>query len=207
MKHEWKKHEKEIYMPKDKPMLVTVPKYNYFMIKGKGNPNGEDFASRIEVLYSLSYSIKMLPKKGFIPGGYFDYTVYPLEGIWDGTGAFNEEGKINKEELIYTLMIRQPEFVTESIARMTEVKLISTKPHPLINDVKFGSVEDGRCIQLMHTGSYDAETQSFEKMNMFMEESGLRRKNALHREIYINDARKTATEKRKTVLRYMIEEN
>jgi len=174
MKHEWKKDEKGIYMPKDKPMLVTVPKYNYFMINGKGNPNGDDFASRIEVLYSLSYSIKMLPKKGFIPGGYFDYTVYPLEGIWDGSGTFNNAGKINKDELIYTLMIRQPEFVTEAVARMTVIKLISTKPHPLINEVKFGTIEDGMCVQLMHTGSYDDEIQSFQKMQLFMEENGFK---------------------------------
>lgn len=207
MKHEWKKHEKEIYIPKDKPILVTVPKYNYFMIQGKGNPNDDDFASRIEVLYRLSYSIKMLPKKGFIPGGYFDYTVYPLEGIWDGSDAFDEAGEINKEELKYTLMIRQPEFVTEAIARMTVIKLISTKPHPLIKEVKFGTMEDGMCVQLMHTGSYNNEKHSFEKMNAFIEGNALKRKNSLHREIYINDARKTVEEKRKTVLRFTVEKN
>ena len=205
MKHEWKKHEKEIYIPDDKPVIVTVPKYNYFMIEGKGNPNTEDFASRIELLYSLSYSIKMLPKKGFIPGGYFDYSVYPLEGMWDSSQDLNDEGEIDKEKLVYTLMIRQPEFVTEAVARMTEVKLISTKPHPLINEVKFGSIEDGLCVQLMHTGSYNNEKQSFEKMNTFIEQNGLKRKDLLHREVYINDPSKTVEEKRKTVLRYRVE--
>ena len=128
-------------------------------------------------------------------------------GIWYGSYAFNEAGEINKDGLKYKLMVRQPEFVTESVARMTVVKLISTKPHPLIKYVKFGAVGDGMCVQLMHTGSYDSERQSFEKMNAFIEENGLERKNFLHRETYINDPRKTVEEKRKTVLRYMVEKN
>ena len=39
MKHEWKKHEKEIYLPKNIPALIKIPEYKYFMIQGKGNPN------------------------------------------------------------------------------------------------------------------------------------------------------------------------
>ena len=37
MKHEWKKHEKNIYLPGLRPVLVTVPQQNFFMISGKGN--------------------------------------------------------------------------------------------------------------------------------------------------------------------------
>lgn len=63
MKNEWKKNEKDIYLPKVEPQIVKVPKYNYFVIDGQGNPNGEEFSEAIGVLYSLSYHIKMLPKK------------------------------------------------------------------------------------------------------------------------------------------------
>ncbi|MDQ7861101.1 hypothetical protein RCO48_08820 [Peribacillus frigoritolerans] len=85
------------------------------MIKGKGNPNEHEFAEKIGVLYSLAYAVRMMPKQGYTPAGYFEYTVYPLEGIWDLT----EEGKkldtLNKDELLYTIMIRQPDFVTKQI--------------------------------------------------------------------------------------------
>ena len=94
MKHEWRKHEKEYYMPKEKPVLVDIPEFKFFMIKGKGNPNSEEFSEAIGVLYSLAYAIRMMPKNGYTPEGYFEYTVYPLEGIWDLT----EEGK--KQEII-----------------------------------------------------------------------------------------------------------
>jgi hypothetical protein len=63
MKHEWRKKEKTIYLPKPKPELVTLPSYKYFMISGRGNPNDDFFAEYITVLYSLSYGVKMSPKK------------------------------------------------------------------------------------------------------------------------------------------------
>lgn len=42
MKHEWRKHEKDLYMPKAKAEIVTVPKQKFFTIKGQGNPNFEE---------------------------------------------------------------------------------------------------------------------------------------------------------------------
>lgn len=204
MKYEWKKEEKDIYMPKNKVSLVEVPKYRYFMIKGKGNPNEKDFSDRIEVLYRLSYSIKMMPKRGFIPGGYFEYSVYPLEAVWN-KAEVDETGKVaDKDKMEYTLMIRQPEFVTESIARMTVTNIISTNPHPLINEVNFASVEDGLSIQVMHLGTYDSENESFDKLKAFAEDNKLTIDYSSHREIYISNAKRTAPEKLKTVLRYKI---
>lgn len=80
MKFEWRKKEKDLYIPKQKPELVTVPKQKFLMIQGKGNPNHEEFAERVGVLYSLAYAIRMMPRNGYTPEGYFEYTVYPLEG-------------------------------------------------------------------------------------------------------------------------------
>ena len=52
---------------------------NFFIIEGKGNPNNSiEFQNAVEGLYGLSYAIKMMPKNGLTPDGYFDYTVYPL---------------------------------------------------------------------------------------------------------------------------------
>ncbi|MDO7486881.1 GyrI-like domain-containing protein [Peribacillus frigoritolerans] len=115
MKYEWRKQEKNLYIPKQKPELVTIPEQKFFLIKGIGNPNENEFAEKIGVLYSLAYAVRMMPKQGYTPAGYFEYTVFPLEGIWDLT----EEGKkldtLNKDELLYTIMIRQPDFVTKDI--------------------------------------------------------------------------------------------
>jgi len=121
MKHEWRKKEKELYIPKQKPELVTVPEQIFFMIKGSGNPNNEDFAERIGVLYSLAYAIRMMPKNGYTPEGYFEYTVYPLEGIWDLSEEGRQLEELDKDELLYTIMIRQPDFVSSDVVELLQI--------------------------------------------------------------------------------------
>lgn len=204
MKYEWRKQEKNLYMPKQKPELIIVPEQKFFMIKGKGNPNNEEFSEKIGVLYSLAYAIRMMPKQGYTPEGYFEYTVYPLEGIWDLT----EEGKkldtLNKDELLYTIMIRQPDFVTKEVVDKAFENVRKKKPHPLLNDVTFGTIKDGLSVQMLHIGSYDNELESFEAMQEFVINNNLERAYLQHREIYLSDVRKVEPAKLKTVLRYMV---
>ncbi len=207
MKHEWRKKEKEIYLPKNKPVRIQIPEFGYFSIEGKGNPNDESFAEYIGVLYSLSYAIKMSPKKGIEPEGYFEYAVYPLEGVWD----INEEakktfsGNIDKNDLVFNLMIRQPDFVDEEYALMMVEKVKKSKPHELLSQVRFEHIVDGECIQMLHLGSYDDEPESFQKMEDFAGKENLNRISKVHREIYLTDARKVEPEKLKTVLRFEVE--
>ena len=131
MKHEWKKNEKQFYLPKNKPELISVPEFKFFTIEGNGNPNDEFFAEYIGVLYSLSYGIKMSPKKGIEPKGYFDYTVYPLEGVWDLNEKAKKsfDGTINKNDLVFKLMIRQPDFVDKDFALQILEQTTKKKPH------------------------------------------------------------------------------
>lgn len=204
MKFEWKKHEKEFYMPKNQVELIKVPEFKFFMINGKGNPNNQQFSEEIGVLYSLSYAVKMMPKSGITPDGYFDYTVFPLEGVWDITDKGKQENTLDKNELIYTIMIRQPDFVTEEIA-MKAIEIVKRKkPHPLLEQVIFDSMNDGLCVQILHNGSYDSEPNSFAVMENYCEENNFKRITKKHREIYISDARKTESSKLKTVLRYRV---
>lgn len=204
MKFEWKKQEKNLYLPKEKPELITVPKQRFFMINGKGNPNGEEFSEKVGVLYSLSYAIRMMPKQGYEPDGYYEYTVYPLEGLWDLTEKGKESNTLDKNELLYTIMIRQPNFVTQEVAHKAFENVRKKKNHPLLDDVTFETIEDGLSVQMMHIGSYDDEPQSFEQMKNFIKENNLEITTLKHREIYISDVRKTEKSKLKTVLRYIV---
>ena len=137
---------------------------------------------------------------------YYDYTVYPLEGVWD----LDENAKANgmkvldKNSLVYTIMIRQPEFITEEIAYENLNRVKRKKPNELLDIVKFENIEEGACVQMLHQGSYDEEPESFKKMALFAAEHNLRRKYHFHREIYLTDARKTTPEKLKTVLRFQV---
>lgn len=205
MKHEWRKQDKELYLPKTKPVCITVPEMKFFMLDGRGNPNSEAFAEAIQVLYSLSYAVKMMPKSGVTPEGYFDYTVFPLEGVWDLDEEGRKAGKLDKDRLVYTIMMRQPDFVTEELAQKVIESIKEKKPHDLLDSVRFESMEEGHCVQMTHIGSYDDEPSSFAMMEEFCMANGLKRISKIHREIYISDARKTESDKLNTVLRFKVE--
>lgn len=146
----------------------------------------------------------MLPKSGITPEGYYEYTVYPLEGIWD----LNEEGRkldyLDKNHFVYHLMIRQPDFVTEELFRKAVENVSAKKKHLSAESAQFKRISDGLSIQMMHHGSYDDEPKTFSIMDQYCEENGLIRIDKRHREIYISDPRKTASDKLKTVLRYKV---
>lgn len=207
MKHEWKKQEKIYYLPQNKPEKIDVPSFKFFTIRGEGNPNDDFFGEYIGVLYSLSYAIKMSPKAGFAPDNYFEYTVYPLEGVWDiSEDAKKKKSKIlDKDMFVFNLMIRQPDFVTKNFAHEALERTKKKKPHNLLDKVKFESIEEGNCVQMLHVGSYDDEPQSFNQMQQFADKNNLKRKHHFHREIYLSDARKVTPEKLKTVLRFQVE--
>lgn len=204
MKHDWKKNDKHFYLPKGKPESIVLPEFRFFTLKGAGNPNDAFFAEYIGVLYSLSYAVKMSRRQGIAPEGYYEYSVFPLEGVWDikeeARAAY--QGRIDKDTLVFTLMIRQPDFVTPYFAQSILNHVAAKKPHPLLSEVQFESITEGPCVQMLHTGSYDSEPASFAAMEAFAEAEGLVRSSKLHREIYLSDARRVAPEKLKTVLRF-----
>ena len=205
-KVEWRKDEKSLYMPTAHPTLIRVPAFKFFVLEGSGNPNGPDFAACVAALYSLAYAVRMSSRQGLVLDGYFDYSVYPLEGVWDISDALKKryDGTLDKNELVYRLMIRQPEFLTEDAAMGIIDRVQTKKPQPLLKQVMFEGYEEGACVQMLHLGSYDGEPASFEEMERFAGLEGRRRESKRHREIYLSDARKVAAEKLKTVLRFRV---
>lgn len=224
-KREWKKEDKGLYLPKGVPTVIEVPSLNFFVLEGQGNPNSPFFAECIEALYGASYAVRMSHKGKNIPEGYYEYTVYPLEGVWDLT----EVGRVKqaqwqekaekegldtkaqkdvtflKDEFLFKLMIRQPDFLTPELGAAFVQEAAKKKKNTLIEKVYFTAYTEGKCIQMLHEGSYDSEPESFGKMEAFATEMGLKRRSKRHREIYLSDARKTSSEFLKTVLRFEVE--
>ncbi|MEG0285433.1 MULTISPECIES: GyrI-like domain-containing protein [Vagococcus] len=207
MKHEWRKQEKEIYLPKSIE-IREIPRYSFLMFEGEGDPNSEMFSQQIEALYSVSYAIRMMLKKGETTDS-FVYTVYPLEGIWTTKDGSKDEN-LNKDQLVYRIMIRQPEQVNLEMVSQAIQQTIKKKDNPYLNQLSFETYEDGMSIQMIHVGSFDTELESFKQMDRFLEGTAYERdwimESYVHREIYLSDARKVVPEKRKTVLRYKLKE-
>ena len=145
-------------------------------------------------------------KPDMAPSGHYDFTVYPLEGVWDinDKAKRNFTGIVDKDDLVYEIMLRQPDFVTESYFQQILDIAKGKNPNPLFDEVEFVEAEEGLCLQMLHVGPFDTEAESFKIMEEFASDQGLSRESKLHREIYLSDFRKTAPEKLKTVLRFKI---
>jgi hypothetical protein len=213
-KLDYKKEYKNLYQPKTTPMIVDVPKMKFIMIDGKGNPNDEsgEYVKAIELLYGLSYTIKMSNKSGNAPPDFFEYVVPPLEGLW-WTEVDRPFETSQKDKLIWTSMIRQPEFVTDEVFKWAVDELKKKKPHLDTSKARLKEFEEGLCVQMMHLGPYDTEAVTVKAIDDFAASSGY--VNAIsetspggiirrHHEIYLNDPRKVDPEKMKTVVRHPI---
>ena len=207
MPFDFKKEYKEFYMPKGKPEIVTVPKMNYIAVRGKGNPNEEEgeYKKSIELLYGIAYTIKMSKKGDHKIEGYFDYVVPPLEGFW---WQENVDGidYSHKENFQWISVIRLPDFVTKADFEWATEEATRKKKMDF-SKVEFLTLEEGLCVQCMHSGSYDDEPATVAAMDKFIADNGY--KNDIsdtrrHHEIYLSDARKAAPEKLKTVIRHPI---
>lgn len=201
-KVDFKKDYKDLYLPKNKPALIDVPPMNFIMFDGAGDPNCEEYQQAVGALYALTYTIKMSKMKGDQPPGYYEYVVPPLEGLWwISGGAFSF---IERNNWLWTSMIRQPEFVTPAVFAWARKECHRKKPELDLSKARFETFSEGLCVQIMHIGPYSDEPISIELLKAFMEKNGLvdqtgsERK---HHEIYLSDPRKTAPEKLKTVLR------
>ena len=203
MKYEWRKANREIYQIKSVPCLIDLPAQSFIMIDGKGNPNAADFSERVGALYSLAYAIKMNYKKTAAEQEFTDFTVYPLEGLWQQ----EQEGELIKEELIYTIMIGQPDFITGEMVKKALEQVRVKKPNPLYDEIRFEEMTEGACVAMLHLGPFDEEPQSFAKMDTFCQNHQLTRMSNTHREIYLNNLNRTDPSKLKTILRYMVQKD
>ena len=197
-KIDYKKELKHLYKSSAKKVeIVDVPQMNFLMINGIGDPNtAQEYQDAIEVLFSVSYTLKFMIKKSDLE---IDYGVMPLEGLWwaDDMTQFNVEDKSNWK---WTSMIMQPEPVSRNdvIEAIAEVK--EKKDPVALQKIRFESFREGYSVQIMHIGPWSEEQPTIDKLHNYAEEQGFKLRGK-HHEIYLSDPRRTAPEKLKTVIR------
>ena len=203
MAFDYKKEYKELYMSKNKPEILTVPKMNYIAVRGKGNPNekGGAYQNAISVLYAVAYTLKI----DYKIEGFFEYVVPPLEGFWwqeDTDGVdYTDKSKFN-----WISVIRLPDFVSQKDFDWA-VETASKKKKLDCSSAEFMSIDEGMCVQMMHLVAFDDEPATVAVMDEYIKQNGYANdmnKDRLHHEIYLSDARKVAPEKWKTVIRHPI---
>lgn len=231
-KRDYKKEFPDLYLPKKKPMLIEVPEMTFLQVAGKGDPNtSAAYKDALAVLYGLSFGIKMSLKFGRVPQEVLsgmeleegsavmegNYVVPPLEGLWwtteEGTG-FDGKNLVDKEELCWFSLIRQPDEVTEELFTWAKKELQKKKPDLPAADAELVRYKEGLCVQILHVGPYDTEPASIELLEQFAAEEGYEEdfcvggpkpsRGRYHHEIYLGDPRRTAPERLKTVIRHPV---
>ncbi len=202
---DYKKDYKDLYQSKTIPTVVEVGEIQFVAVEGSGNPNEEngEYQKAIEVLYGIQYTIKMSKKGIFIPKGYFDYVVPPLEGFWWLESGKENFSSGNKSKYCWLSVIRLPEFVDENVFTWA-CEEVSKKKKIDTTKAKFLKITEGLCVQCLHIGTYDDETKTLKMMNDFIETNNLQSditEMRRHHEIYLSDPRKTDVSKLKTILR------
>ena len=210
MPFDFKKEYKELYLPKNKPQIVNVPKANYIAIRGQGNPNEEGGAYKqaIGILYAVAYTLKMSYKTDYKIDGFYEYVVPPLEGFWWQDGICGVDYS-KKDEFNWISIIRLPDFITRENFDWA-VKTASEKKKIDCSKAEFLTIEEGLCVQIMHIGSFDDEPATVTLMDKYLEENGYEKDfsdTRLHHEIYLSDPRKTTPGKQKTVIRHPVKKD
>lgn len=202
---DFKKDRKDLYNPTIAPSIVDVPEMLYIMVDGKGDPNtSESYIESMQILYGLSYTIRMNKAET----GYAEFVVPPPEGLWSLADASFTGGAIrDKGELIWTMMMRQPPFVTPQVFEDAKEKLLKKKPELDLSLARLEAFAEGLCVQAMHLGPYEDEPATVRLMERYREQRGFKPDftgNRRHHEIYLSSPQRTVPEKMKTVLRHPI---
>jgi len=198
-----KKHLKSLYQPSAKEVeLVRVPKFNYLMIDGEGDPNNsQSFQDATQALYALAYTLKFMIKGEKS----VDYPVMGLDGLW-WMEDMSQFGMENRAAWRWTLMILQPPVVTKPLFVKAVKQAMEKKGIVALQNIRFESYNEGLSVQIMHIGPYAEEGPTIQKLHSAARERGCELRGK-HHEIYLGDPRKSKPEKLRTVIRQPIQKS
>lgn len=188
-----------LYQPPTKEVVrIEVPTMNFLMVDGEGDPNtSQQFTDAVEAVYSLSYTLKFMVKKG--PEA-IDYGVMPLEGLWwaEDMATF---GAGDKSKWKWTVMIMQPEYITREMVDAAVVEVRKKKKSLVaLPKVRFEAFSEGVVAQTMHIGPFSDEGPTVQRVHEFIAGCGCKR-SGKHHEIYLSDIRRADPAKWRTVVR------
>lgn len=192
------KDHPELYKGKAEWVRVSVPERTVIAVDGSGDPNtSAAYAAALAALYGIAYTAKFALKKA----GRDDFKVAPLEGLWWSENYAVFMNATDKNAWNWTMFIPVPEFVTADDIEAAREAVAKKHPETDYSKVERRSITEGDCVQYFWLGPYDQEAEVLLPLHRGgLEAMGLT-ENGHHHEVYLNDPRRNAPEKLKTVLR------
>ncbi len=191
------KKYKEFFTAKLKPELIDVPPTKYLMVDGRGEPGGESYQAKVGALYNIAYKVKFQAKEMEK-----DFVVCKLQGLWwfdDYSGPTPP-----REEWNWTMMIRQPDYVTEEMFENGKQAAYAKTPIPELLDIRLEEYHEALSAQIMHLGPYSEEEATIEILHNFVADQGFNLRGK-HHEIYLKNPLRTDPKNLKTIIRHPVE--
>lgn len=182
--------------------VIEVPKLQYLMIDGLGDPNtSAEYAQALQALYPVAYKLKFASKQELGR----DYVVPPLEGLWWAQNMDAFTVARDKSKWHWTMMIMVPDWIDQAFLDAAIGQVAAKNAPAALNLVRLENLDEGLSIQTLHIGSYDDEAGVLAQMHgEFIPQENLHMVGK-HHEIYLSDPRKTAPEKLRTILRQPVQ--
>lgn len=181
-----------------KLQIIDIPRMQYLMIDGHGDPNSsEDFNDAIKALYPVAYKLKFASKTELGK----DYVVMPLEGLWWAEDMSSFTTDRDKSKWDFTLMIMQPDWITKEMFELAVQKVKVKDPPKNLSKVRFETLDEGKCVQTLHVGSFDDEAEILAEIHDTFVPDNQLKLSGKHHEIYLSDFRKVTPDKLRTILR------
>lgn len=180
--------------PDEAPRGVRVPPAPVLTIDGDARPGSPEFQESLRSLYGVAFTIKFAARaRGH------DFPVRALEGLYWGLPTTGRGGRRRR----WRLLVRVPGFVTSKTVREAVRRLEERGKAGPFDRVHRRRLVEGTCVQALHLGPYDAEGPTVERMAAWARSAGLRLRGP-HHEIYLNDPRRVAAARLRTLLRYPV---
>lgn len=193
-----KRDRRDLYRPGTREFVeIEVPPMRYLAVDGHGDPNTSgQYAEAVAALYAAGYATKFALRGRTGQ----DFVVGPLEGLWSSADPADFVAR-RKGQWDWTMLIALPDAVGDEDAAAGLATAAAKNPELPVDRVTVRALTEGRCLQIMHVGSYDDEGPVLARLHdEVMPERGLTF-NGPHHEIYLGDPRRMAPERLRTVLR------
>lgn len=176
---------------------IEVPPQRYLAIDGHGDPNtAEAYRLAVEALYSTAYGAKFGARERTGE----DFVVGPLEGLW-----YAEDPSVyvtrEKAAWSWTMMLPLPPWVDDTDIDAGRAGARAKRPDLPVEALTVRTLAEGRCLQILHIGSYDDEGPTLRRLHEEVLPAAGLVPAGEHHEIYLSDPRRTESAKLRTVLR------
>ncbi len=184
------KTHKPLYTATRKIKEVPAEAGTFLAVDGQGAPGGEAFQAAFGTLYSCAYTVKFTLKMA----GTLDFKIGKPHCLY-----LSDPCKVPMDQWQWRLLLQIPEEVTAKHLTAAK-KAIREKKGLDASAARRIRWEEGRALHVLHVGPYDQVGGTYRELEAYAAEHGLKCVGPAH-EIYLNDPRRTAPQKLKTIVR------